>query len=148
MTYFHGNSTLLEPGSVIQPGNWGRIIKKAEWRHALAMREVLFEHVRQSEFPHAPSRLESAYFFDDEGEAAHYLQTPDRAFLMIMYEVELVDPNATQIMTDYRRVHPSGPLGIDWVRAYWRGEMLAPENKFSCREILAVTPLRIIRRVG
>lgn len=148
MAYFHGNSTPLGAGSVILPGNWGRIIRNLGWTHPFALREALFEHVRQTEFPNAVSRLECAYFFDNEPDAERYRAEPSHIQTMLLYEVELVDPQARQFATDYRRVNPHGPVDTEWVRAYWRGEMLPPEGALSYREILSVTPLRVVRRLS
>jgi uncharacterized protein DUF2441 len=143
---------MLEPGSVILPGNWGRILNAAGWSHNQALRETVFEHVRLHEFPDKPSRLDALFFFDDENEARFYASSGGREFTMLPYEIELVNPDAPKHVSDWRGLQPRTPLlDLSWVRDYWAGQMLPPHVEplwtAKCREVLAVTPGRIIRRL-
>ncbi|WP_052731806.1 hypothetical protein [Devosia geojensis] len=145
--YFHLNSTPLGVGSIVEPGNWGRIIRLYGLSHGRFAIEAAMEDVRANEFAHLPSRLEAAFFFDDVHEAKHYADADNSRRLMLLYQVELVDNRATLHRTDWRNNVPDGHLSLDWIRRYWLGEMLPPINGRECRELLATTPLRIVGAV-
>jgi hypothetical protein len=134
---FHLNSTGLENGSIIQPGNWGRIIRIYGWNHGRAIFESAMEHVRQTLFGHLPSRLDCAFFFDDLGEAQFYRGSDPSRHMMLLYEVEIVDRTAIQHRTDYRNASPSGELGLSWAVDYWAGNMKAPAGAALCQETLS-----------
>lgn len=149
MPFFHCNSTPLEPGAVIKYGNWGRIIRNFGYAHNLAFREAVFEYVRSLEFPAKPSRLDCSFFFSDEQTTRLYLQMdPGRSGTLIPYEVELVDLTAPQHTADWRAsTDPVGNVDLEWVKDYWRGVMRpSPAEPLQCREYLAKTDLRIVRR--
>jgi hypothetical protein len=150
MPYFHCNSTPLMAGSVIKPGNWGRIIKHFGWTHNLAFRETVFEDIRAREFVDKPSRLDCAFFFDSPETVDLYRRMdPARFGTMIAYEVELLDPGAPQHRADWRSAtDPQGPLGLDWIRDYWRGVMRPAIDGVECREVLARTSMRIVQQVS
>jgi hypothetical protein len=144
--YFHLCSTPLQGGAIIQPGNWGRIIRFFGQAHNRWLAESAMEDVRQKEFPDLPSRWSSSFFFDNESEARGY-QAAHAAFL-ILYEVELVDLRAAIHRADYRRNVPNATPSLDWCRAYWRGEHFAAEaDGRRCTELLAETPIRVVRVV-
>lgn len=106
------------------------------------------EDVRQREFSRLPSRMDAAYFFDDIDEARFYASSDGSRLMMLLYEVELVDPNARIHATDWRNTVPDDRFSLDWIRGYWSGEMKPRlDNGPSCRELLAVTPLRIIQQM-
>lgn len=143
---YHLSSAGLEEGSVILPGNWGRTIRKFGWQHGRAIYETILEHVRAQEFSHLPSRLECAFFFDDENEARFYWNGDLGRTLMRLYEVEILDPSRPVHRTDWRGISPQGPLDTTWAKNYWRGRFLPPEpNGHSYTETLMVTRLRVIR---
>lgn len=152
MAYYHCTSVMLRTGSIIEPGNWGRIIRKAGWAHNYSGREVTLEHIRQASFPDLPSRLDSAFFFDDENEARFYANSDGRELTMLPYEVELLDPQAPRHTGDWRNVAASGPLDLTWADRYWRGQMLPPFQNGQwtavCREIIAVTPMRVVSQLA
>src|ERR1700731_1778076 len=72
MPYF-ACTLMLERGSVIRPGNWGRMVRAIGSGHPEWQREVILEEVRKVEFPNAPSRLECAFVIDDLPEAQYYV---------------------------------------------------------------------------
>ncbi|MET4423220.1 hypothetical protein [Bradyrhizobium sp. RT3a] len=124
MPYFHCSSTMLEPGAVILPGNWGRIIRQTGWPHNQAFREAVFEYVRHQEFAGEPSRLDALFFFDDEHEARFYASSDGRQATMLPYEIELVDAEAPKHSADWRSLQPqSAMVDLNWVRDYWLGHM-------------------------
>jgi hypothetical protein len=57
------------PGSIIEPGNFGRIIKRYSAAHNLYRREMTYEAIRQQHFPWRPSRLDCLFGFPTEQEA-------------------------------------------------------------------------------
>ena len=63
ISYFHLSGAMLEPGSLILPGNWGRVIRSAGWRHDYSLRELALEDARVSRYPDRPSRLDAAFIF-------------------------------------------------------------------------------------
>jgi hypothetical protein len=145
---FHFNSTPLAPGSVILPGNWGRIIRLTGSRHPEWNREQILERIRQAEFSALPSRFESVFFFSSKAAADKYRVMPGSA-LLVMYKVELLDPSAPQHEADWKGTGPYEDDG-KWARRYWSGDVMPDRPGLPgalSREMLAVTALRVIRRV-
>jgi hypothetical protein len=151
MLHFHCAASLLAPESIIEPGNWGRIIRNAGWSHNLAAREVILEHIRGVSYPQKPSRLDALFFFDDETEARFYAASDGRHVTMMVYEIELLDASAVRHTADWRNVSGRGPLNLDWASEYWQGVYLPPHPDpawpVACREVLAVSQARILRRL-
>ncbi len=148
---FHFNSSLLAPGSIIRPGNWGRIVRLIGNQHGEWERERILEHVRQTEFPHLPSRWDCIFFFENAAEAELYnstLNVTDKS-LSILYEVEVTSPLAPQHVADWKGTGPYD--SNEWARRYWRGDIMpgrGPAPKPLCREVLAVTSLLVVREVA
>jgi hypothetical protein len=46
-SYFHLSGAMVAPGSIIEPGNWGRMIRALGWQHNCAMREAALEGARE-----------------------------------------------------------------------------------------------------
>jgi hypothetical protein len=111
-------------------------------------REQIAEHVRQEEFPHLPSRLDCIFFFSTEAAANFYKAALPANGFLLLYEVELLDPTTPEHEADWKG---TGPYLDDneWARRYWRGDVM-PDRPLApgelCRETLAVTSLRILRR--
>src|SRR5207247_252993 len=147
MKFFHLSGAILENGSVISPGNWGRIIKQLGWQHGRSVFEVALDDQRLRNFADLPSRLEASFFFDDVGEARFY-RNVQNLHTHILYEVDLLNSAATQHRTDWRNISPNGPLDNDWTRRYWASVFQSPhESGHVCREVFAVTPLRVVERL-
>ncbi len=106
------------------------------------------ERIRLMEFPHLPSRLECVFFFENAVEAGHYNATVNSTKRMVLYEVELMTPRATQHIADWKG---TGPYDSDeWARRYWRGDIMPGRGSTPgplCREVLALTSLRVLREV-
>ena len=95
--YYFSCSYLLEVGSTILPGNWGRIVGMYNtngfgnpW---IQYREDVFDKVRSDEYPDRPSRLKSIFLCDSIDVMQDFLGSTKRA-LDITYEVSLVDATA------------------------------------------------------
>jgi hypothetical protein len=140
---YHLTAIKLEIGSVVQPGNWGRILRRYQRLAAngttvgdpwILARELVFEMVRREKFENKPSRWDSAFCCTSLEEAREYQQKNDLAKLNIIYEVSPMDDQAP---------HHRGPLGaLDWLPAggifvenyealaaiYWSGQGDGPQE--------------------
>jgi|GEM_PF-757722 len=142
--YYWLCSYRLEVGSIVKPGNWGRIIKmytpQNNNHHAfIAAREYVFELVRRENFSDKPSRLEST-FLCKTMEDAQELHQKNRQFDLI-YEVELV--NNDQIFETDMALVDSDPadtiLAIEAkAKIYWNPSAIVKP------EILTSSPIKII----
>lgn len=72
MPLFHAAWVWLEPGSVIRPGNYGRIIQITGSTHPHWTRETVLEKVHREEFPNKPSRLLSAFVVMNDRRTAEF----------------------------------------------------------------------------
>lgn len=133
--YFFACSYPLEVGSVILPGNWGRVVgmytTKGFGNAWIQYREDVFERVRLDEFPNLPSRLKSIFLFESVDLLREFLRITNR-FIDIIYEVSLIDVDEP--------VHRGFPSLLDFqqkegldsftqkARTYWSGtEISSPE---------------------
>jgi len=74
-TFFHISPTILGVGSVILPGNFGRIVKlynPSSVNFDILTRETIFEQVRQQEFQDKPSRLDCLFLLESLEQAIEY----------------------------------------------------------------------------
>jgi hypothetical protein len=120
--YFHLSGASLAVGSVIQPGNWGRIIRTVGWRHPEALKEMALENARNTRFSHRPSRLECAFAFVDGDEARNFRARIPGFTHHLLYRVSLLDPDAVSHVTDSRLSGPqlNSLLDDNWADAYWK----------------------------
>jgi hypothetical protein len=147
-TYFHCASLPLGPGSVICPGNWGRMLRLYRTTEigtfAAAFRERVLEDIRQADFPSKPSGLASCFVLFSEDDAKKFRDQFQRT--SIIYEVEPVSEPSTTHEGDYSLI--GAPLGAVYfdpykqaARDYW--STLATKN----RELLLPVPIRVLRCV-
>jgi len=146
--YYYACSYPLASGSIINPGNWGRIIQKYNissfgnpW---ILFREEVFEKVRQSEFPTKPSRYKSIFLCETKDMLAQFLQLANRS-LDLIYEVELLDATAP--------IHRGCLLNLDFApqenmqsftlkaRAYWNGANVQRPEIASTSSIKIISQL-------
>lgn len=99
--YFHVAPILLGEGSIIQPGNWGRILKmyRGQEANAVVFREHVFEQIRASEFPNKPSRLDCMFLLRTMEEAVRYREAASG--LGLIYEVAVNTAEAEIHLGDY-----------------------------------------------
>lgn len=149
--FYFLSSLSLAPGSIVQPGNWGRIIEKYETPSAnrqtfgslnLIARELMFEMVRAETYPDKPSRLLAAFCCPSLADMQQYRPKADPYGFQIVYEVDLVDPAkqthfAPLAMIDFAE----NTFFLMETRAradrYWSGHPDGP------REIVTLSPLLI-----
>lgn len=154
--YYHLSGVVLEPGSIIKAGNWGRIIRQAAWTHNLAIREMALEEARRLRFPHRPSRMDSVFVFVDVFEARNFRGRIPGFGAHILYRVSLVDPTAPAHVTDTRLAGPAGTLRPDWADIYWSdfnpativvpgidSWAAATDGNFQERELITTSDIRI-----
>ncbi|MFT3850907.1 MAG: DUF2441 domain-containing protein [Propionivibrio sp.] len=142
--YYHSAPLLLEPGAIIHPGNWGRILNcytQQQGNPWLLAREFVFESIRVSEYSDLPSRLSCAFAFETLDHANEYKSnfSPWNP----LYEVELVDAAASVHRAGFNLVAfpPANtefvPVVVGLARKYWRSE------EIEVTEILTKSALRV-----
>lgn len=150
--YFHLAGAPLAVGSVILPGNWGRIIKRTGWQHGQALRELALEGARIDRFPTRPSRFECAFAFVEEREAQWFRQAVDGFQNHNLFRVGLQDSEALSFVANAQNLPPLVPFDPRWPDQYWMG---VPTNTDSgapiersvcdggtfCTELLTLSPL-------
>lgn len=140
--FYHCAPLPLGPGSVICPGNWGRIKRRFESNPLAIAREAIIEDVRRREFGAKPSRLDSAFACPTLAAAEQY--RAKHAPTGLIYRIELLNINAPSHVGDYE-LYLQGFVGIDGMeevaRRYWRGE------DSGTPELLTLSPLRVIECV-
>lgn len=148
-TYFHAAPLPLQPGSVILPGNWGRLLSLYRrgvigdpWIFGA---DMTFEMIRLKEFPSLPSRLASAFVFEALEHAHNHLVL--KAPTNFLYRVELVEPGAAKHRACLNKINvpadnvPMLPELIRKARLYWSG------NEIEVPEVITLSPLRIVELV-
>ena len=152
-TYFHYAGIKLAPGSVIEPGNWGRMIHlyphnadpNNAWRLAM---ELVFEEARKRKDTRLPSRLSSCFVFESR-ESAQAAGQGMNGHWNVLYEVELVDPDLPRHRADFDLMtacmRQDGAVFLEKARAfavsYWAGEVAGTP------EVLTGSSLRVLRAV-
>jgi hypothetical protein len=138
--YYYLCSYPLGSGSVIEPGNWWRILR----RHPLntcnprvLIQELAFERVRAAEFPEKPTRAK-ANFLCETREDIKAFQGRSRRSFDIIYEVGLCDPSAPIHRGCLRCLDLEENATLDSLeqkaRQYWSGDAIErPEVLTSSR---------------
>jgi hypothetical protein len=164
--YYYLCSYPLIEGSIVEKGNWGRIIQKNPnfqqlsknlWINSSGVifvdaldqyiiRELIFERVRKDKFPHAPSRL-NCIFVCKTIDGAKSFKSEQGRNLDLIYEVEPTDVNSRMLETDWSWINSilNKPLHEieEAARKYWGGEIQNPDKK----ELLWDCGVRILHKV-
>jgi hypothetical protein len=102
--YFYCYSLPLDVGSVIRPGNWGRILRTYTPQTSpnawLLIRELVYELVHTKHFATKPSRFDCLFLCLSEADLNEFRATSNR-HLDLGYEVELVNPEASSHLGDW-----------------------------------------------
>lgn len=146
MTYFLCCSLPLASGSVVNPGNWGRILRLYTPQNSpnpwILTRELIFELVRVRSFAAKPSRFECLFVCPTEAALADFRINAGRA-LDLGYEVELVDTGAPGHLGDWgaANIQPTANFSVyeNNAHAYWQGASIAKP------ELATMSPIRVIR---
>lgn len=146
--YYWLGSYPLEEGSIILPGNWGRIVNlyKSDGPVLLYLRERIFEEVRLESFSNLPSRMNCNFLFESMEQAKEFQNHEAGRYVDILYEVEIIDNSKLQFRGDLNALHwPPAPFFLKDIDKmaynYWQGENI------QYPEILTESPIKIIRKI-
>lgn len=152
-TLFHLAPLRLGPGSVIEPGNWGRLTDRMNGLVApgnvsyVVLREMVFENIRLAHFPTKVSRLACCYALRGAADVDAYRSTNDAVRLQVLHEVEVVDASASThigclgLLESFPIGVPILPLMRERAQAYWSSDM----SNGGGAETLIASGLRVVR---
>lgn len=158
-TYFHLCKAKLGIGSIIEPGNYGELIRIGGYKHAAFHRETVLEEVRREMAPDAPSRLDCLFAFPTELDARSFQFREFAGFGSdYLYEIEPLHDN-TPICTVKMGALENWPQDyINKARLYWdqtqspmNSAVIAPPGvgvSAGFQEILLGCPASVVRRLG
>ncbi len=151
--YYHFAQHRLAAGSVIEPGNFGRLLSRYVPGPAnvpgfgnpwLLCRELIFERLRPAA---KPSRFGCSFALQSIDHAKIYRATNDQNCLQVLHEVEFFDealPRHTGALSFLEMT--DGVVFLEPTRqaaaAYWSGAAGTPEKG---AELLTLSALRIVR---
>ncbi|MOA10637.1 hypothetical protein D3C78_1305350 [compost metagenome] len=142
--FYHVAPTILGEGSIIMPGNWGRVLMLHTQLNPELFREHVFELVRMKYFPEKPSRLNCVFAAETPDEAAQYRAAHQPSGLI--YEVCVVDGHFAKHRGHYNfAVKPDYKFAEgfhDLAHRYWS------EVPTECIEVVIQAPVQIMRRIG
>lgn len=158
MNFYHLSGGLLGVGSIIEPGNWGRIVRAHGWNHPSSRHEAAIEQARMARFPAKPSRLDVAFVCPTADEARLFRAATPAFGQHILYRVSLCDCSALSHIADPRLCSPQGTFRCDWADTYWldydpAGASIPginwplATNGIQFREMLTLSQLRVEERL-
>ncbi|WP_157094164.1 hypothetical protein [Brucella pseudogrignonensis] len=126
MPFYHCAPLRLGAGSIIEPGNWGRIKRSFEQLPTQNYREIAYEFGRLALNPAAPSRLDCVFCCETLAEANNYLA--QNAPASVIHEVVPTNPHAVIFRTSWDFVGNVNPNIVtpfadleNGIRSYWAG---------------------------
>lgn len=149
-TYYHVCPIPLGEGSVIQAGNFGRVIEqyRPDGLGPMAVRELAFETMRLKHFSHQPSRLTSIFLLPTLEHASRYRLA--HGFTSIIYEVRLNEDklvfngDMSLVTTGFPSPHtPAIPFLLGVANQYWQGLDATVETS----ELLTESSVTILRAI-
>lgn len=146
MAYYHMCQIPLEKGSIIKPGNYGRMLEYDKGRNLIIYnREIILEGIREKLCPEKPSRLHCCFICDDIKSTSIFFQHD--FVTCLCYEVEIVDASAkmyrtsAQYISDLQQVYTK-----EWADSraveYW--EWNESKDDVFPMEVLTSSPIRIL----
>lgn len=128
--------------STIIPGQWGHLVLSIPNHSSLPL-ELIYENVRLAKYPDRPSRLNSL-FLCPSIESATKFQKENRPSDVI-WEVELLDPNLSQFLTDWMIVTQRQDTKLYFRDAdnYWKRR----EVDLQRQELLTESQVRLVKQV-
>jgi hypothetical protein len=134
MPYYYACSYPLGSGTVVEKGNWGRILRLERIRAGdpitmqRLLRETVFEKVRLQQYPNRPSRFNCS-FACPTPESVNRFVSGSRSY-DLLYEVEFTDSCASQFETDWTLIKTLENVTLDQVEQvahqYWSPRNIAP----------------------
>lgn len=145
---YYACSYPLEPGSVVEPANWTRILRRHSVQQGnpwLLVRELVFENIRKEEFPDKPSRFDAAFVLESIDDLKRFIETNNRTF-DLKYKVELVHPDKDShkgccVVQDIGSTDSITSFE-EKARKYWSG------NEIQLPEVVTLSSLKIVQRIG
>ena len=140
-------SYILRPGSIIEPGNWGRMLRAypTNYNNLRIERENMYDKVRSSLYPDRPSRLK-ALFLCETLEHAKDFRTETNRIFDIIYSVRLIKSDAVVFKTDWKKMKiiVNEDIQIQEARAkeYWEG------TNIEKLEVLTLSPVEIVEAIA
>jgi hypothetical protein len=158
MPYYHLCPTTLAPGSVIEAGNYGRILGIFGFKHQLFNRETTLEDVRPQVNPEAPSRMRCVFAFPAQRDAELFRFREFQGFgTACLYEVVPLDPVTPIFFAPLAAIESWQPNNVAAAAAYWgQGHMagnapvIAPKNVAELAEsyeVLIGGAVQVVRRL-
>lgn len=149
---------LLEPGSVVPPGNYGKNV----FGHTPARgmdgwilaRELIFERARLMLTPHLPSRLNCNFLFTSAAAAFQGSQNLSASVLSpCVYRVELVDPTAPSCQADFDTfnaidVNNFADSAYNVAMRYWTSASTGDLREGCLPEMLTTSSIRIVQALS
>jgi hypothetical protein len=150
--YFVAHHSLM-PGSMVAPGDMRRELfslrqPELAGRWPQALREMIYENVRQSFFPNRPSRLSSHSLLEKLDDAAEHVRRfePHK----VIHEVEAM-PQADQFSADLIHVRKVNldqnqpVMTVLWnaAKLYWEDH-----EERQVPELVTGSPIRILRQIN
>ena len=141
----------LGAGSIINPGNWGRMVKHYTPQRAsnpwLALKEYIFENVRLRNYLDKPSRLESIFLCESlENLQRFKSECNGSRDLDLAFEVEILEEKANIFRTDWQFVNISQAESIKDLEkkadVYWN-----PQGEIKNPEILTTSKIRVLNQL-
>lgn len=127
--YYWLGSYPLEEGSIVLPGNWGRMINlyKSDGAIILYLREKILEEVRLKDYPDLPSRMNSNFLFENIEQAKNFQSNEGGRYVDILYEVEITDNDKPKFRGDLNTLNwPPTPFFLKEIEImaynYWKAE--------------------------
>ncbi|WP_150116072.1 DUF2441 domain-containing protein [Desulfovibrio fairfieldensis] len=127
VTYYHVTHPLIGAGSVIENGNFGRLLEKympGFGDISTLYREEILELIRKEQYPEKPSRFNSIFLLDTLENAVIYRNF--NAKNQNIYKVKVIDPEKP---THKGFWCPPFPIGnyrqycFEYAKIYWKGEI-------------------------
>jgi hypothetical protein len=141
MTYFHVCPIMLDVGSIILPGNWGRVVKmyNRQGINEVFFREYCLEKMRVSDFSDKPSRLDCVFACPDLEGAKQYKKLLNLNTSLI-YEVCPTEEHKIHF-GDYAKVIPHHNVFTECdrvFREYWMS------HEIVHKEVLIGGPIKVL----
>lgn len=149
--YFHSNRRVLRSGAIVEPGNYGRIVRQSRENGPHWARETVLEAVRLAKFPTKPSRLSSCFATNNLDTALFYHRhhCPEGC----LYAVEIEDLSLPIHFGDFNCIQPM-PRRAETMEQiaekYWNRSLrttVAEYPSLVCDEVVTASRLRVISRI-